>query len=259
MEIINSRLYNLNDPELRAEIVASGKAQLAASGSAIFPNFVREEALADMASEATEKFASAHRRDQMLNINPSGKLAEIGDADLVERRSPYRMWVLGSDLLETDRSIKEIYHSEALIALARDILGIDALHPTADPLVNVNLTYMGDGDQHGWHFDGNDFVISILIQKPKRGGDFEFTPNADELPLVDVNQIIDGTSQSLQRIDVQAGTLVLFQGRKALHRVSPVGGDKHRIISLLSYHTTPGFTFPDSVKMNGLGRIYQAT
>jgi hypothetical protein len=254
MSLINEQLYPLADEAARAAIVANARAELADTGAAAFPDFVNSDALAEMVAEAQSKRDRTYRRDQMLGINAQGPLAEIDDPELRSRTSPYRMWILGSDLLEPDGAIRALYQAPELIELARDALGIEELHPTADPLINVNLTYMEEGDQHGWHFDGNDFVISLLLQAPEEGGLFEFAPNADVEPLAEVHRIVDGASTRIRREKVKAGTLLLFRGRRALHRVSPVGGERQRIVALLSYHTTPGFTYPDEVKRNGLGR-----
>jgi UDP-N-acetylenolpyruvoylglucosamine reductase len=45
-----------------------------------------------------------------------------------------------------------------------------ATRRVADPLLSCTVTYLAEGDQHGWHFDGNDFVVSLLLQAPESGG-----------------------------------------------------------------------------------------
>ncbi len=52
-----------------------------------------------------------------------------------------------------------------------------ALFPLADPVMGCTATVMYEGDTHGWHFDLNDFVVSILLQAPEAGGTFDFAPN----------------------------------------------------------------------------------
>ena len=139
--------------------------------------------------------------------------------------------------------------------LVQEALGIERLHVTVDPLINVNVTYMGEGDQHGWHFDDNDFVVSLLLQAPETGGAFEYAPGVDTAAVDEIHAILDGHSPRTRLQKVEAGTLLLFRGRKALHRVTQVAGGEYRIIALLSYHTEPGFVYADEVKRNGLGRV----
>jgi hypothetical protein len=62
--------------------------------------------------------------------------------------------------------------------LIRDMLGEPELHRCADPLVSCVTTHLAAGDQHGWHFDANDFVVTLLVQKPEQGGEFEFCRSA---------------------------------------------------------------------------------
>jgi hypothetical protein len=51
-----------------------------------------------------------------------------------------------------------------------------------------------------------------------------------------------------------AGTLALFRGRRSVHRVSPVSGDRDRLIALLSFDSRPGMMFPAEVQRNNVGR-----
>lgn len=254
MSIVNTALYPLSDEVRRAGIVAKAIEELERDGAAAFPDFVSPDALAVMVEEATTNFERAYRRDQMLGFNPQGPLAQVADEALRQRSSPYSMWILGSDHLQREGSLQTLYRSPELMALAQDALGIDGLHPTDDPLINVNVTYMGDGDQHGWHFDDNDFVISLLLQAPESGGAFEYAPDVDTAAAADIHAVLDGNSPLTRLQKVEAGTLLLFRGRRALHRVSQIAGDRKRMIALLSYHTEPGFVYADSVKQNGLGR-----
>lgn len=255
MSIVNSTLYPLSDPARRAEIAAQAAAQLAADGAAAFPDFIDRDVLDAMVTEAKAKFDLSHRRDMRLGFNPQGKLAEIADDELRERSSRYSMWLLGSDHLAPEGELQTFYRSPELLRFVEEILGIESLHVTDDPLVNVNVTYLGEDDSHGWHFDDNEFVVSLLLQKPEEGGAFEYVPEADEVSIEEAHAIIDESSPLTKFQQVEAGTLLLFRGKRALHRVSPVVGDRHRIIALLSYHTAPGFIYSDGVKQNSLGRI----
>jgi len=253
MAIINYKKYELREPSARAAIIKEAKEQMSKNGAVQLTDFVDRVALDLMLIEALQKFVHAHRRDTQMGFNPKDKLAE-SSSSLKSRTSPYRMWSLGSDLLSDDKPIREMYCSAELIELVREILEVPELYITSDPLINVNLTYIGEGDQHGWHFDDNDFVVSLMLQQPEFGGQFEFVPNATELDEQDVSGILDGNSPLVLSETVKAGTLMLFRGRKALHRVAPVKGNKLRVIALLSFHTKPGFVYNDSVRMNALAR-----
>ena len=36
--------------------------------------------------------------------------------------------------------------------------------------------YYSRGDEHGWHFDGADAVVTLMLQAPLAGGQFEYVP-----------------------------------------------------------------------------------
>src|SRR3546814_5824637 len=84
--------------------------------------------------------------------------------------------VVATDLFPPEGMIRRLYASSALTDLVTDLLEEPSLHRCADPLLSCSATVMGEGDQHGWHFDSNDFVVTLLLQKPVDGGEFEFCP-----------------------------------------------------------------------------------
>ena len=62
---------------------------------------------------------------------------------------------------------------------AAQMLDEPALFQLADPVMACTATVMYEGDTHGWHFDLNDFVVSILLQAPEAGGTFDFAPTSE--------------------------------------------------------------------------------
>ena len=96
--------------------------------------------------------------------------------------------------------------------------------------------------------------MSLILQLPESGGVFEYAPGAWNLGLEEIDDILDSRSPHTRTQSVAPGTLLVFRGSRALHRVAPIHGARQRIIALLSYHTEPGFVFPQTVKQNSLGR-----
>lgn len=250
--------YPLHDPAARAAIVAEARAGMEALGSAVLPGFLRPAARAAMAAEATALVAASHRRDRMLTAYSGSEAENWMEADHPVRRThPYRMRVTATDQLDPAGPTLAIYEWEPLTELVRDILGLKALHRVADPLMRCNFTILGEDDQHGWHFDGNDFVVSLLLQKPEAGGLFEFAPGirSDIEPNFDaVRAVMDGRPGLTRLLDVEAGTLALFRGAHALHRVTPVRGARPRIIALLSFDQRAGREFGAAAQRRVFGR-----
>jgi hypothetical protein len=53
---------------------------------------------------------------------------------------------------------------------------------------------------------------------------------------------------------MRAGTLLVFEGRHSLHRVSPVHGPRWRHVGLLAYDTKPGTMGSDVLRADRYGR-----
>jgi hypothetical protein len=237
---INLVRYSLADKAAREKIVQSGREQIRHNGCATFPEFLSPDALERIVGEIDAAFPHASRRDRMLTAydEPTGPHASIARSPT----SPYRMWTVFSEQWQEGSNALATFENEELTDLVRDILELPALYRVADTKLRCVATILGDGDQHGWHFDENDFVVSLLVQKPVVGGEFEFAPNirTDDNPNYEVvDAIIEGAEGHTAIVPTEAGTLVLFCGKYALHRVTPVVGERPRMILLFSYDTQP--------------------
>ena len=126
----------------------------------------------------------------------------------------------------------------------------------------LTATALGDGDRHGWHFDENDFVVSLLLQEPEFGGRFEVLPNARTDAGIDFDlcaAALAGTAPDVLRPPLRAGTLSIFRGQRSLHRVSPVEGPRRRLIALFSYDRRPGMMFSAEVHLGAFGRTLKGS
>jgi hypothetical protein len=59
----------------------------------------------------------------------------------------------------------------------------------------------------------------------------------------------------VQTLALEAGALVLFRGRNAMHRVTPVQGGRTRMLAVLAYNTEPGVSLSESARMTFYGRL----
>lgn len=238
--------YPILDPAGRAQVVAAARRSMAAEGSAVLPGFLTPDAVAAMAAEARGLVPVSHRRDLMLGAYADAPAPWMDDSHPMRRTAPYRMQVTATDQMAPDGPTLSVYEWPPLADLVADILDLPELHRVADPLMRCNFTILGDGDEHGWHFDQNDFVVSLLIQKAEAGGVFEFAPNIrtdDQENFDEVRAVMDERSGHVRRIAAEPGTLALFRGQRALHRVTRVRGPRPRIIALFSFDTRPGMHF----------------
>jgi hypothetical protein len=72
---------------------------------------------------------------------------------------------------------------------------------------------------------------------------------------VGVAAALAGTPDGLVTLPMQPGTLLVFEGRHSLHRVSPVAGETDRLVGLLGYDTKQGTMSGERLRMSRYGRL----
>ena len=153
--------------------------------------------------------------------------------------------------------MRRLYEWDALLRLIAAVLDRGPIYRYGDPFGALNLSVMGDGDELQWHFDQTDFVVSLAIQSAESGGDFEVAPrirtSTDEC-YPEVAEVMAGDGDGVVTLAMTPGTLLIFEGRHSLHRVSPIKGTRLRHVGLLAYDTKPGTMGSDLLRMDRYGR-----
>ena len=85
-----------------------------------------------------------------------------------------------------------------------------------------------EGEGFPWHFDTNNFTITLAIQSADEGGLFEYAPNmrAESENFAAVRVVLDGDSDLVRSLALEPGDLQIFKGRHSLHRVTPLWGQR---------------------------------
>jgi hypothetical protein len=241
-----------------AAAAAALRAALVEKGVALLPGFLRPEAVAAFAAETGRLVPRAHRQD--CQGTPYLGLPDESFDEGHPRRTSTRSvtWVIAYDLVPADSVVRALYEWDPLKDFLADVLGRGPLHRFADPLGALNLTAMVDGDVQGWHYDSTDFVVSIGIQSSAAGGHFECAKSirsAGEENYADVARVLRGEGGDLLEVlPLTPGTLMIFEGRNSLHRVSPVVGDRARFVALFAYDTKPDTDSSELLKLVRYGR-----
>ena len=132
---------------------------------------------------------------------------------------------------------------EDLAAFLAVALNVARLYRNADPYQALNISMMKPGGCQQWHFDTARCVITLLLQAPEGGGEFEYVPSirSEENENYDaVRSILDGGRAGVRSVELEAGTLMLFRGHYSLHRVTEVTGTRDRLQSILGFNPEPG-------------------
>jgi len=247
--VIDLARYPIADLDSAAarEVIAQGRAQLARDGLCLFPGFLAPDALAAMVAEARALEPTVHRAESWV----SG--VDEGAARVLHEPSRNACGSVPYDRLPEDSAILRLYHLDQLLGLFKALLGLDSLYRCEDPVSSCMPMYYAEGEELGWHFDPNDGVVTLLLQKPEAGGAFEFVPGIGRDPRAFL-PYFKGERGGVVVPDIQPGTLSLFRGAHSLHRVTPVAGPVSRIMLTMSFHTAPGLVFSKANRYRYSGR-----
>ena len=214
------------------------------------PGFIRPEVLPALVAEAQTLVPKAIRSDNLTT--PYHWMCNKGFPPGHPRSQVFcnRGGYVMANQLPGDGPIECMYRWDPLTDFVREALGCETLYRCADPHVSLQLGIHGEGDELGWHYDTNDFVVSLLLQQPDEGGHFEFAPyirTEDDEDYPRVARLFAGEPGIARRPVMAPGTFVLFKGRRSCHRLAPVGPtDRPRLIALFSYDERPGMVFPET-------------
>ncbi|MFD0363144.1 arpA protein [Nocardia sp. GCM10030253] len=245
-EIVDTARYSLADPGGPAwrDAVARARAELDEVGCTVLREFIRPELIETLRAQGNAIAPEAYyevERVNAYNIPLDSELPEDHPGRIVLTRGNA---FVPRDRIPADALIHRLYTSEVFQRFVADCFGLAELHEFADPLAGLCLNVVAPGMSHPWHFDTNEFTVSMLTQPAEAGGVFEYCPNirsTDAENLDDVRDVLTGAGTRLiQRLDLRPGDLQLFQGRFSLHRVSPVEGATQRHSAIFAYTDRPG-------------------
>lgn len=239
-------------------VLAEQRRSLASMGVAILPGFIKPEACAQMAREGEALRQRAHLED--VWGTPYLEVADDSFPEGHPRRSlfPSLTWVIAYDLVPRTDALRRLYEWDPLMTFIGEVLQRRPLYRMTDPLGALNVAVMDEGHTQGWHYDNAQFVVSLALQASDDGGKFECAPfirSPGEEKYDDVARVLAGKAPDLVRVlPMVPGTLMIFEGRYSVHRVSPVVGKVPRIVALLAYDTRPESDSSDLFKMLRYGR-----
>jgi hypothetical protein len=139
--------------------------------------------------------------------------------------------------------LTELYRDESVLAFVQAVAcPTTPLFVSSDPYNGCFYNMYEKGDGLGYHFDVGEFGVNLILQQPDAGGVFESHPNlrsdADE-GFAEVAAALAGQRTPQAASDVGPGSLVIFAGRRSLHRVTPVAGSRERVNAILHYERDP--------------------
>ena len=254
-DLVNLDAYPIQDiqsPTIQA-LVAKCRQNLDKNALCTLEDFVSPEALMVMKTEIDGLLTSAYRAEH--ERTPYSWRYNLDFPDGHPRRALHlnRYGYLLYDQFKKTALISQLFEWAPLTEFVRQVLGFETLYRTADPYLSIVVNVMQTGDELAWHFDTNDGVVSLMLQPADEGGHFEYAPyirdEGDE-NYGGIQELFEGSSSLADQPAIEAGTFVLFKGRRSCHRVTPIGQTAHpRLNILYSFDERPGMVFSEASQM----------
>ncbi|MDI9219761.1 2OG-Fe(II) oxygenase [Pantoea sp. EA-12] len=253
--LIRFDLHPLNNADWRRAC----RDQLNQQGALVLRQFLQPAALQAIIAEGDEQRHLAYHTLSKHNVylmktDEAYSSEHPRNRDVISTKG-----CITDDVIAAESPLRQLYNDALFKEFLCDVLGETALYPYADPLSSINLHYAPDGQELGWHFDNSSFAITLLVQKPRAGGVFQYVKDlrdadAGEMNFDGVAAVLD-QRQPVDDLAIEAGDLVLFRGRNSLHRVTPTEGDITRMLAVLAYNTQPGIALSETARMTFYGRL----
>jgi hypothetical protein len=230
-------------PAWQAEVDRT-RAELRTVGCRVLPAFIRPELHENLRREGDRIAPLAYYDVETVNaynIDLRTPLPPGHPGRITMRRGNA---FVARDRIPVDAIIARLYTNSAFQQFVAACFGLPRFHELADPLSGLCLNVVEPGKSHPWHFDLNEYTVSMLTQRPSSGGEFQYCPairSAEDENLAAVGAVLAGRGEDLiHRLELRPGDLQLFQGRYALHQVSTVRGDRARHTAIFAYSERPG-------------------
>ncbi len=238
---------------------AACKETLDEEGALVLRNFLEPAAIAAIRQEGEENSHLAYYTSNRHNIylspsDPAFPADHPRNREIVSTKG-----CIASDQIPANSALRSLYDAPAFRDFLCAVLDEAALYDYADSLSSINLHYADAGQELGWHFDNSSFAITLMVQEPTAGGAFEYVKDVRDADSGEMNyalaeKILDGTIPA-KTLAMDAGALVLFRGRNSMHRVTPVDGERTRMLAVLAYNSAPGVALSESARMTFFGRL----
>jgi hypothetical protein len=245
-QVVNTARYPLEEPESAGwdEVVARTRRELHSIGCSVLPDFIRPDQHGTLRQECAAIAPLAYYDVETVNVYNIATDASLPDDHPGRIELQRGNAFVPRDRIGTDLIIHQLYSSEPFQRFVASCFELPRLYELADPLSGLCLNVVSPGMEHPWHFDTNEFTVSMLTQEPEAGGVFEYCPNirsAHAEHLDDVRAVLVGAgAQQIRQLTLRPGDLQLFKGRYSLHRVSRVQGATARHSAIFAYSERPG-------------------
>jgi len=227
-------------PEYTALLQAT-RAALDKDGCAVLKGFVQGDALSALVEEAETAAPNGHRSFNETNVYFTQDDPSLPNDHPARQFYPRSNAFIPADNFGEGSLLRRIYEWPALTPFLKAALQEERFFPYADPLADVIVNMADEGAGFPWHFDTNNYTVTLALQNAESGGAFEYAPNIRKggENFEAVSAVLNETSDAVRILNLEPGDLQIFKGRYSLHRVAPLAGSRPRYVAIFSYAERP--------------------
>ena len=225
----------------REALLKQVRSDLTLDGCAVLKGFLTPEGVAALATEVDKVSDKGHKSFNRTNAyftkDDPGLPASDPRRQFFDRSNAF----IAADNFSKNGPLRTVHDSLGFDAFIRDCLQAEKFYRYADPLADVIVNMAEEGNGFPWHFDTNNFTVTLAIQNADEGGAFEYAAGIreDGENFDEVSKVLDGRSNRVTVLELEPGDLQLFRGRYSLHRVAPLKGNRRRYVAIFSYVEEP--------------------
>ena len=222
----------------RDAVVSAARAVIDSDGCAVLKGFVRAERLGELVAECDRVADLGHHNRSRTNPYFTVDRPDLPASHPLRRFYDRSNAFVPADNFGPDSILRTIYDWPAFAPFIQESLGEQSFFPYADPLADVIVNLAVEGNGFPWHFDTNNYTVTLAIQNAEQGGDFEYSPylrTPTDENYAGVEAVLDGDPTLIRTLHLEPGDLQIFKGRYSLHRVTPLAGPTTRYVAIFSY------------------------
>jgi hypothetical protein len=244
LDYVDTARFPIDSPGAeRDALVGRIHAELGDTGCAVLKGFVRAERIDSLVAECDRVAVHGHRNFNKTNPYFTTDRPQLPASHPLRRFYDRSNAFVPADNLGADSVIRGIYEWPPFAPFIQATLGESCFYRYADPLADVIVNLAEAGGGFPWHFDTNNYTVTLAIQNAESGGDFQYSPHlrsATDENYVGVEAVLDGEERLIRTLVLEPGDLQIFKGRYSLHRVMPLAGPRVRYVAIFSLVAEPG-------------------
>ncbi|MDG1066915.1 MAG: hypothetical protein P8P40_00860 [Sulfitobacter sp.] len=240
--LINLAQYPIQrDCAERDAILEQVRCDLARDGCAVLKGFLTQDGIDALRQEADGVAEKGHKSRSRTNVYFTKDDPNLPEDDPRRQYFDRSNAFIPADNFTTDGALRTVHDFDGFDTFIQSCLLEDKFYRYADPLADVIVNMADEGNGFPWHFDTNNFTVTLAIQNAEEGGAFEYAPGIREGDenFDEVKRVLDGRSDKVKVLELEPGDLQLFRGRYSLHRVAPLKGNTPRYVAIFSYVEEP--------------------